>query len=45
VGVSAPERLSILKLLHWYLLGFAKDVVRAVDEGQHQAHSDAALQV
>jgi hypothetical protein len=29
--VSAPERLSILKLLHWYLLGFAKDVVSLME--------------
>ncbi|CAM0951743.1 unnamed protein product [Alopecurus aequalis] len=31
VGVSAPERLAIPKLLHWYLLDFAKDVDSLMD--------------
>lgn len=31
VAVSAPERLAIPKLLHWYLLDFAKDVDSLMD--------------
>uniref|UniRef100_J3MTT1 Ternary complex factor MIP1 leucine-zipper domain-containing protein n=1 Tax=Oryza brachyantha TaxID=4533 RepID=J3MTT1_ORYBR len=31
VGVSTASRLSIPKLLHWYLLDFAKDVSSLVD--------------
>lgn len=31
VGVSKPRRLAIPKLLHWYLLDFAKDVSSLMD--------------
>ena len=31
VGVSSPARLAIPKLLHWYLLDFAKDVESLMD--------------
>lgn len=31
VGVSAPAKLAIPKLLHWYLLDFAKDVDSLMD--------------
>jgi hypothetical protein len=31
VGVSAPGRLAVPKLLHWYLLDFAKDVDSLMD--------------
>ncbi|KQJ90552.1 uncharacterized protein LOC100826809 isoform X1 [Brachypodium distachyon] len=31
VGVSSPARLAVPKLLHWYLLDFAKDVDSLMD--------------
>ena len=31
VGVSSPGRLAVPKLLHWYLLDFAKDVDSLMD--------------
>ena len=31
VGVSAPGKLAVPKLLHWYLLDFAKDVDSLMD--------------
>ena len=31
VGVSSPGRLAVPKLLHWYLLDFAKDVYSLMD--------------
>jgi hypothetical protein len=31
VGVSAPGRLAVPKLLHWYLQDFAKDVDSLMD--------------
>lgn len=31
VGVSSPGKLAVPKLLHWYLLDFAKDVDSLMD--------------